>query len=141
MRDVLDGSMTKEEWQKLPSTTKLVIEDYESKRSRLSEQQKELDLKVRKLDNALYNEIVQTALESNNELVRSYAEALLHQQCGVKPKTKSLGYAIADIPVKGLAVKHKRSIALLCCLFDKTSYVFCNTRYDERSGDQFFRRS
>lgn len=132
-------------WKKLPNYVADTLDQYEKRREKIVQAKETAEDQLRQIDNIICADVAETALGSDNDLVKAYGEALLHQQLGIVPKRKKLGYTIADASTNKLKVKDRLLVEMVCCFLDKTTYVFSRTHYDEMSGDgvqdHYFRRS
>jgi hypothetical protein len=73
------------------------------------------------------------------------AEAMLHDCLGVEPKTKDLGYKIADeVSPFVERLTSKATLKLVNAMqhqFDMHDYAFARTHYDTCSNGHFYRQS
>jgi hypothetical protein len=87
-------------------------------------------------------DLFEQAKKSKSEFVFNYAEAMMHVNLQIKPTTKRLGYALANVKSpEPLSKENSDLLEKIKNEFDREGYIFRNTNYDECSNGYFFRRN
>ena len=88
--------------------------------------------------------LVKRLKASDSQVLCMFADAILHQKFGIKPKDTKLGYTISSLPNHkhfNFNDKQKELYEQSMDVINIEEYVFSTTHYDECSNGFYYRRS